>query len=186
MAYYGLVIVAMLFVFTQPALQSSLIQLIRLSLNQTLPSVVKAYDNKDFLLAVALTFLFNLAMGAFVVITLPNFVVPYWGVVIGMFRAVTWGLLLAPSQSALAVAMIPHSLTVILEGQGYIIAIFASYLQWQAVLKPDSVGAASRWSAYKISLMRTIRLYFLVALVLAMAAIYESFEVIYMVPLLIH
>jgi len=55
-----------------------------------------------------------------------------------------------------------------------------------AVFKPESVGSTTRWSAYKIGLTRTGRIYLLVALVLAAAAVYEAFEVIYIVPLLVH
>jgi hypothetical protein len=39
-AYYGLIIAAMLFVSTQPELQRGLLGIINVSYNQTLPSVV--------------------------------------------------------------------------------------------------------------------------------------------------
>jgi hypothetical protein len=185
-AYYGLVIAAMFFVSTQPELQRSLLETINVSYNQTLPSVVQAYESRNFLLAAGLTFVINFTLSSLVAITLPNMVVPFWGFFIGLVRAITWGLILAPTQPVLAMAMIPHYLTLILEGQGYILAMFAAYVHWRAVLKPESVGAATRWSAYKIGLGRTGRIYLLVALVLAIAAVYEAFEVIYIVPLLLH
>jgi hypothetical protein len=186
MAYYGLIIAAMLFVSTQPELQRSLLETINASYNQTLPLVVQAYESGNFPLAAALTFVINFTLSSLVAITLPNMVVPFWGVFIGLVRAITWGLILAPTQPVLAMAMIPHYLTLILEGQGYILAMFAAYVHWGAVFKPGSVGAATRWSAYKIGLGRTGRIYLLVALVLAIAAIYEAFEVVYIVPLLVH
>jgi hypothetical protein len=158
-AYYGLVIAAMLFVSTQLKLQRSLLGIINVSYNQTLPLVLQAYESENFPLAAGLTFLINFALSSLVVTTLPNMVVPFWGIFIGLVRAMAWGLILAPTQPFLAMAMIPHYLTLILEGQGYILAMFAAYVHWQAVLKPESVGAATRWSAYKIGLKRTGRIY---------------------------
>jgi hypothetical protein len=81
----------------------------------------------------------------------------------------------------LALVMIPHSLTLILEGQAYILAILASYVQGVAFLRPQSVGVAGHRQGYFEGAKRTARLYVLVAIVLAVAAVYEAVEVIAMV-----
>jgi len=106
--YYGLIMVAMLFVFTEPELQRSLLETINVSYNQTLPLVVQAYEGGNFLFAAVLTFVINFALSSLVAITLPNMVVPFWGVFIGLVRAMVGGLILAPTQPVLATAMIPH------------------------------------------------------------------------------
>jgi hypothetical protein len=67
-AYYGLVIAAMLFVSTQPELQRSLLETINVSYNQTLPLVVQACESGNFPLAAGLTFLINFAPSSSVVI----------------------------------------------------------------------------------------------------------------------
>jgi hypothetical protein len=77
MAYYGLVIAAMLFVSTQPELQRSLLGTINVSYNQTLPAVVQAYESGNFLLAAGLTFVIDFTLGSLVAIALPNLVVPF-------------------------------------------------------------------------------------------------------------
>ncbi len=183
--YYGLVVAGMLYVFSQPELQGGLIGDIGISLNQTLPWVVQAYTSGNFPMAATLTFGFNFLLGSLLYITAPSIIVPFGGIFTGCVRAAMWGLLLAPTQRELALAMIPHSLTLVLEGQGYILAMFATYVQWRAVLNPKSVGAEKRWNAYKVGLTRTGRINLLVAAALAVAAVYEAFEVIYIIPILV-
>jgi hypothetical protein len=183
--YYGLVLAGMLYVFTQPELQVSLIEDLRKELTQTFPMVVEAYTSGNFPLAAVLTFGFNLLLGSLLYITAPSLLVPFGGLVTGCVRAVAWGLILAPTQRELALTMVPHSLTLILEGQGYILAMFASYVQWRAILNPKSVGEEKRLNAYSVGLKRTGRIYLLVAAALAIAAVYEAFEVIYLIPILV-
>jgi len=54
--------------------------------------------------------------------------------VISLVTAVTftWGLILSPSHPELAGPMIPHSLTLILEGQAYVVAMLAVWRLWHA------------------------------------------------------
>ncbi|MEM2497848.1 MAG: hypothetical protein QXK12_06230 [Candidatus Nezhaarchaeales archaeon] len=77
--------------------------------------------------------------------------------------------------------MITHSITLILEGQAYILAIFSSTLQWKGIIRPKSIGEKKRSKAYIIGLKKTAHLYILVTLLLATSAIYEAIEVIYIV-----
>ena len=79
--------------------------------------------------------------------------------------------------------MIPHSLTLILEGQGYILGLLAVYVQGRAFLQPGSVGVEGHWAGYIEGLKRTGWLYSLVVLLLLVAAIYDALEVIFLAPL---
>lgn len=128
-----------------------------------------------------MTFAINLILGSIVYITLPSLVVPFAGIPVGFLRAVGLGLILAPTSPELAQAMIPHSLTLVLEGQGYILAMFAAYLHWKGVLWPRRIGETRRSRAYMAGLRNTARIYVLVVLVLAISAVYEAFEVIHLV-----
>ena len=74
--------------------------------------------------------------------------------------------------------MLPHSITLILEGQAYILALFAVYLQGRALLWPKSVGLETYKQGYVEGLKRTGRMYILVIMTLAIAAVYEVLEVI--------
>jgi len=69
---------------------------------------------------------------------------------------------------------------VILEGQGYILAILGSYVQGEAFLHPQSVGVVGHRQGYLEGARRTALLYVLVAIVLVVAAVYEAVEVIAM------
>jgi hypothetical protein len=77
--------------------------------------------------------------------------------------------------------MIPHGLTLLLEGQAYILAIFAACRLGQVLLWPESIGQTSRWRAYLAGLRETALVYILVAVVLLASALWEAFEVIYIV-----
>ena len=179
--FYGLVTVSMAYVYIFPDIQRELLGTVRTEFMELFPSVVEAYTSGNFPLAVALTFSINLILGSFVYITVLSLVIPFGGVVMGFIRAVGWGLLLAPTSPEFAWVMIPHSLTLILEGQGYILAMFAAYIQWKGVVQPKSIGKEKRLEAYLTGIKETIHIYVLVALVLAVSAIYEAFEVIYIV-----
>ena len=79
--------------------------------------------------------------------------------------------------------MIPHSLTLLLEGQGYILALLAVYVSGNTFLRPRSVGLNTHGEGYVNGLKQTGSLYVLVTLFPAVAAVYEALEVIYLVPL---
>jgi hypothetical protein len=117
--------------------------------------------------------------------TLPSLFIPFSGFLMGILRAVLWGLLMAPTSPELAKIMIPHSLTLLLEGQAYVLVLLAVYIQGKAFLWPRSEGAVSHLQGYKVGLVRTGKIYVLVTLVLLVAAIYEAVEVIYVAPLFV-
>jgi hypothetical protein len=181
--YYGLVLVAMLYVaLVNPALQEQLLSDVQSALTEgPLATVGGLYLGGNVVAAALLTFLVNLLVGAILTITVPSLIVPFAGIALGVYRAVLWGLLLAPTTRELALVMIPHSLTLILEGQGYILALLASYVHGMAFLRPQSVGVVGHRQGYLNGAKLTGRLYVLVVIVLAVAAVYEAVEVIAMV-----
>ena len=182
LAYYGLVLSGMAYSLFHPGLQEQLIDAMGKAFTSTklLATVAGAYLDQDFFLAVILTLAINLGAGAFLSITLPSCVIPFLGLFMGCYRALLWGLLLAP-QGALAGPMIPHSFTLLLEGQGYILAMLAVWIAGLTTLRPRSFGEESMWQGYLLGLKTTTRLYPLIALTLALSALYEAFEVIYIV-----
>ncbi len=183
-AYYGLVLLGMAYVSTNPAMQQSLLSEAGSAFTTgPMAFVGTAYTSGQVITASAVTFVVNLLLGSLIFITLPSLIVPFSGVLMGAFRAVIWGLILAPT-GPMALVMIPHSLTLLLEGQGYILALLAVFVQGRALLWPRLEGAASHWQGLKVGLLKTGQLYVLVTLSLFVAAIYEALEVILLVPLL--
>lgn len=183
--YYGLVILGMIFVAFNPEVQTNLLQSVRQSFDQNplLTPVSEAYGTGQVLRSMGLTFIINLVLGTLIQIALPSMIIPGLGLLLGVYRALMWGLLLSPANLALAGPMIPHSLTLLLEGQGYILAMLGVYILARYWLLPGTAGFSSRWQGYKAGLAANLRLYGLVALVLAVAAIYEPLEVIFLAPL---
>jgi hypothetical protein len=177
--YYGLVIIFMIYAaFNQPLQEMLLKQVGAAFMRGPLSFVGEAYNNARVLPAIASTFLVNLFVGSFVDITLPSLLMPFSGLLIGGVRAVLWGLILSPANPALRLAMIPHSVTLLLEGQGYILALLAAWIQGRAFLQPWTVGAGGLGRGYFEGIKRTATLYILVILVLAAAAVYEVIEVV--------
>ena len=71
--------------------------------------VGQAYVNAQVFTAILATFLVNLFIGSFGTITLPSLIIPFSGFLIGIYRAVLWGLLLSPAHPDMRLIMIPHS-----------------------------------------------------------------------------
>lgn len=183
--YYGLVVLGMMYVaFFNPALQEQLLTEIAGEFTEGLLATVgSTYLGGNVLAAAVLTFVVNLLGGSLLAITLPSLVLPFVGLVIGCWRAVLWGLALAPTSPELALVMIPHSLVLLLEGQAYILAMLAVYIHGKSFLQPRSVGLASHVRGYVTGLKLSARLYLLVVIALAVAAIYEALEIVLMVRL---
>lgn len=177
--YYGLVVIFMIVSAFNRPLQDELINTIGAAfMTGPLAAVGNAYVNAEILKAIGLTFLVNLVIGAFLYISVPSLILPFLGFLLGMYRAVIWGLLFSPAHPDMQLIMIPHSLTLLLEGQAYILALFGVYLQGRAFLWPKSVGLETHGQGYKEGLKRTGKIYILVTLTLAIAAIYEVIEVV--------
>lgn len=178
-AYYGLVVIFMIVSAFNRPLQDMLINTIGAAfMTGPLAMLGNAYLNVEILKAIGLTFLVNLLIGAFLYITVPSLIIPFFGFLLGAYRAAIWGLLFSPAHPDMQMVMIPHSLTLILEGQAYILALFGVYLQGRAFLWPKSAGLETHGQGYVEGLKRTGKIYVLVTLTLAIAAIYEVIEVV--------
>jgi len=187
LVYYGLVACGMIFTALDRSIQRELLAAVGNALTQgPLAGVASAYTTGQIILAIAWTFVINLVVASFVSITLPSLIVPFSGLLVGLVRAVTWGLLFSPPTLAVggreAVMGLLIGILLILEGQGYVLAMLAAWVQGQAFLSPPSVGAADRGQGYVLGIKRALRLYVLVVLVLAVAAIYEAVVVIVIIP----
>jgi hypothetical protein len=154
-----------------------------------LSPVWSAYSNGQGLPAIAMTFGVNLTAGSFASITLPSLVIPFSGLLIGAYRAVLWGVIFSPATLEVSGRMMISGLLILililLKGQAYVLTMLAAYIHGRAFLWPRSVGAATRRQGYWLGVKRSARLYLLVALVLAVAAVYETLVAIYIIPSLL-
>ena len=168
--------------FAAPDTQGFVLKQLQVSVHHgRLAGVADAYRNGYLLRAIMLTFVINFFLGSLITFNIPSAIVPFIGLVFACFRAILWGILFSPANLEPIggrLPMLPHYLTLIIEGQGYILAMFAVYLQGRWVLPTER----SRGELYVEGVMQTLRVYRLVAIVLAIAAVYEALEVIYLVP----
>jgi len=181
LVYFGLVILFMLLVHSIPELQASLLAGIKSQVSGgsgPLAVAGKAYMSKSIPRAAITTFGINFILGSLAYITIPSVIIPGIGLLGAVFRASMWGLLLAPSFDTLAATMLPHSFTLLLEGEAYIVAtFFALLIPIYIFRKSEGPNFLNR---YGRALAMNIRGNLLVAIVLVIAAIYEATEVILM------
>jgi hypothetical protein len=133
----------------------------------------------------ALAILANNALRAGLLnIVLPSMIVPFAGVVWYVYSLFTVGLMLAPVDRDGWLVLIPHSLTVVMEIQAYVLLSLGAYLLGRAWIWPRTVGAENRRQAY-VDGLRQLGVLSLPALALLVVfALYESFSIVYLVPLL--
>lgn len=133
----------------------------------------------------ALAILANNALRAGLLsIVLPSMIVPFAGVVWFAYAMFTVGLMLAPVDRDGWLVLIPHSLTVVMEIQAYVLLSLGAYLLGRAWIWPRTVGAENRRQAY-VGGLRQLGVLSLPALALLVTfALYESFSIVYLVPLL--
>ena len=183
--FYGLILVGALISALVSSIQQSMLAALRSQFEggSLLAIVARVYRSGNIALAALVTFLVNGILGAFAQITVPSAVIPFAGFIIGFGRGLLWGLLFSPSDATLRLVMLPHAVTVFLEGQGYVLATFGCYLWGSWILRPAKAGFVSRKEAYVAGLRANGRIYALVFAVLAVAAVYEAIEVCTMIKL---
>lgn len=167
--FYGLLLLTMIVTAIFPDLQAKTID----NANQQLSApwlestVVAAYTNGNVGLAGIYTFLVNLILGTFLSMTLPSLVIPLRGLSWGIPRYFL-GMTFAPLNGV--TGLLPHYLTLLIEEQAYVIAMFAIVIQGRSFLFPRRIGLASRWNGYKQGLIQSAWLYLPVILLLVVGA----------------
>ncbi|HEY3422405.1 MAG TPA: hypothetical protein VGK13_04540 [Methanocellaceae archaeon] len=180
--YFGLLVIGALIALADPQVQRSLFTLAGAGLSSgPLSSVGNAYHSGSVPYAAAVTFVTNLLLGTLVEITIPSLIFPPWALFMGLIRSLMWGIMLVvPVEGLYPLGRaLPHYLTLLLEGEAYVVAIFACMRQIKALLKPQDFGTDSRWKAYLRSILDNGKLLLVVALLLAVSALYEAWEVMY-------
>lgn len=118
-------------------------------------------------------------------IVLPSLVIPFLGIAVFAYRAVVIGVTLAPTDQSTWIVLIPHSLTLVIEFQAYILLVLGAYLLGRAWITPSFVEETSRVRAYGTGL-RLLGVLSLTALaLLVVGALYEAFTLRYLVPVML-
>lgn len=194
--YFSLVIAGMLLAAAFPALQKNLVGNVTGELDTLLAQfdaltggALSAWIRQPGLLVVlagaAAIFLVNLILGSFLEITLPSLIIPFSGLVIGIVRALMWGLLFSPfhaQQWVSAPVFLNQMILLLLEGEGYVLALAGAFVQGRALFFPHTVGQSSRLHSYWQGVRQSLALLACGAAVLALAGLYESVLIFWIIP----
>jgi hypothetical protein len=186
-SFYGLLALAMLVTMFVPSLKplaKSYYDINNLKHVALIQSTFGAYAGGHLLTAAALTFLVNLLV-VVLLTTVPSLIIPFIGILAVFYRGLLWGAMFAPF-GVERLILVPHFPTVLIEGLADVVAAFAAYVHGVMLLRPEQHGFLSRGEAYWKGLAAVARLYLIVVSILAIAALYEAFEVIHLVPHFVH
>jgi hypothetical protein len=179
--YFGTLLIGAVIAFIIPSTQDAVLAVFLAQLKSgTLSPVGQAYGSGNILNAAASTFANNLIYGTLWGITLPSLLFPPYGLAIGCLRSLTWGIaFIVPHGHMTLKVILPHLLTLLIEGEAYVIAIFGCLRQIEGLLWPHRLGEASRLGGYLRAVSDNIRLLIPVTVMLAIGALYEAFELLY-------
>ncbi|MGW4798553.1 stage II sporulation protein M [Nonomuraea sp. NPDC004297] len=133
----------------------------------------------------ATIFLVNVFATALLLIVLPSLVIPFAGLIVFVIKTIDIGIILAPVDQISALVLIPHSLTILIEFQAYVLVMFGAYLLGRSWLRPATVGATTRRQAYVRGLSRLGRLWLPALALFVIGAVYEALEIYFLVPLVL-
>jgi Stage II sporulation protein M len=176
---YGLVFTGMVAAMVFPNLSAT--QLATLEDNGT-ADLVRSLINNPWLFSLTILGV-NVMTGALWIV-LPSLIVPFTGIALFAYKAFTLGLAMAPSTETMAVALIPHSLTILIELQAYALLMFGAYILGQSWVRPATIGARNHRQGYVRGLKQLGWLSLATLPIFIIGAIWEAFSLRYLVPLL--
>jgi hypothetical protein len=142
--------------------------------------LVQSLINNPWLFALTIFGVNTLKMGALTIV-LPSLIVPFAGIALFGCWAYTTGVTLVPASDIGWVALIPHSLTLIIEFQAYIVVLLGAYLLGKSWLLPRTAGIKNRRQGYLWGLRQLGWLALPAAILLVVGAVYEAFSLRYLV-----
>jgi hypothetical protein len=114
-------------------------------------------------------------------IVLPSLIVPFAGLAFFGYWAVETGITLVPATPQAAVALIPHSLTLIIEFQAYVLLLLGAFLLGRSWLFPRTVDAKNRRQGYVRGLQRLGMLALPALALLIVGAVWEAYSLRYFI-----
>jgi len=134
----------------------------------------RAIFGGDFFVEVFGIFVFNLGLSALAFVTLPGFAFFPLSIIVLLYRAFMWGVLLYHVPNWIFLLSMP---TIILEGEGYVLAAVAGTLVGVSWIKPEWIHyekSLSRRESLSRSLRECLAIYVFVIVLLFVGAIVEA------------
>jgi hypothetical protein len=151
----------------------------RLDENGTTALVRSLIDN-PWLFALTILAVNVLKMSALTIV-LPSMIVPFAGIPLFAYWAYTTGVTLVPATDIGWVALIPHTLTIIIEFEAYILLVLGAYLLGKSWIRPHTANVDNRRRGYIRGLQQLGWLALPAAILLVIGAVYEAFSLRYLV-----
>lgn len=123
----------------------------------------------------------NLFRLSLITILVPSLIVPFAGLAFFAYWAVETGITLVPATPESWVALIPHSLTLIIEFQGYVVLLLGAFLLGKYWLIPRSTGAITRRQGYLRGLQQIGLLALPALALLIVGALWEAYSLRYVI-----
>lgn len=142
--------------------------------------LVRSIFASPWLFALTILAVNTLKMGVLTIVA-PSMIVPFAGIALFAYWDVTTGMTLVPQNDVGWVALIPHSLTLIIEFQAYLLLLLGVYLLGTYWIRPRTVGAENRRQAYRRGLRDLGWLTLPALALLVVGAIWEAFSLRYLV-----
>jgi hypothetical protein len=176
-AVYGVLLVGFGFGLAFPQLSQA--QHRRLQDDGT-ADLVQSLIANPWLFALTILAVNTLKMSALTIVA-PSLIVPFAGIALFAYWALTTGMTLVPANDIGWVALIPHSLTVIVELHAYLLLLLGVYLLGKGWIGPRTVGAENRRQGYLRGLQDLGWLALPALALLIVGAVYEAFSLRYFV-----
>lgn len=174
---YGLVLIGFGLGLTFPQLSQA--QYTRLQDNGT-ADLVQSLIANPWLFAVTILGVNTLKMGVLTIVV-PSMIVPFAGIALFARWALITGMTLVPPNDIGWVALVPHSLTLVVEFQAYLLLLLGVYLLGKYWVRPATVGAENRRQGYLRGLRDLGWLAQPALALLVVGAVYEAHTLRYLV-----
>jgi hypothetical protein len=143
-------------------------------------ALITSLLSSPWLFALTILAVNTLRLGALTIL-LPSLVVPFLGLATFAIWSVTTGVTLVPATPEGWVALIPHSLTLVIELQAYILLLLGAFLLGKYWLRLQTIQATTRRQGYVRGLQHIGWLSLPALALLVIGAVYEAFSLLYFV-----
>jgi len=141
--------------------------------------LVRSLFNNPWLFALTILGV-NLTTGALWIV-LPSLIIPFAGIAMFAYKTFTLGLVMAPTTKIMTVALIPHSLTILIEFQAYALLMFGAYILGRSWVRPVTIGTRNHRQGYVRGLQQLGWLSLSTLPLFIVGAIWEAFSLRYRV-----
>jgi hypothetical protein len=175
--YFCVIIIGATIALISPSLHLSMIQFIGSETIAGTSSIQAPATVTDGLMSAGKSFVSSFFVNTLGIITIPSIILPLWAPIIGAARFFIWGITyVSPLEGILTLGdLLPQYIAMLLEGEAYIVAIFACVRQLTVAIASLELGFGEALPIYARAVAENSKLLIIVVLLLAAAALYQAF-----------